>query len=112
MTDTPLHELYNNYNSKKRQDVKGALHGTVSVNTRLAEKHFITEATASRSDITEDVFEKLTKIEEIMGKSSVKSYLQKAYMEKLAELQELKTTFKQKTRAQKEDEIINDIIGG
>lgn len=112
MTDTPLHELYNNYNSKKRQDVKGALHGTVSVNARLAEKHFITEAPALRSDITEDIFEKMTKIEEIMGKSSVNNYLNKAYMEKLAQLQELKTTFKEKTRAQKEDEIINDIIGG
>lgn len=112
MTDTPLHELYNNYNSKKRQDVKGALHGTVSVNTRLAEKHFITEAQTTRSDITVDIFEKMTKIEEIMGKSSVNSYLQKAYMDKLATLQELKATFKEKTRAQKEDEIINDIIGG
>ena len=110
MTDTPLHELYNNYNSKKRNEVKSALHSTVDINTKLAENHYITEAPSLRSDITEEVFNKLTKIEEIMEKCSVNQYLQKAYMEKLAELQTLKTEFKEKARANQDKEIIDDMI--
>lgn len=112
MTDTPLHELYNNYNSKKRQDVKGALHGTVSVNKRLAEQHVITESDTTRSDITENVFEKLTRIEEILGKRDLSKYLKQNYINKMTELQQLKTSFKEATKTNSEEEIVNDIIGG
>ena len=112
MTDTPLHELYNNFNSKKRTDIKDALHGTVSVNNRLLEKHIISEPESTREEINSNVFDVLTNIENIIAQRDICMYLQQNYVSKTAELQQLKNSVKEAAKANKDDEIVNDIIGG
>ena len=112
MTDTPLHELSNNYNSKARNKVKEALHGTVSVNKRLSEQHVITEPETTRAEIDKEIFEKMSKIQDILSKSAQSNYLKQLYVAKTSELHLLKQNLKESVNAVQEEDIVNDIIGG
>lgn len=112
MTDTPLHILYKNNTEWPRNAVKRATHETCNLNTGLAEKHFFSEPEASRENITETVFDTLTKIEELLAKKDLNKYLQQFYVSKNVELQQLKNSLRDATKTISEEDFINDVIGG
>lgn len=111
MSDTTLHSLYNNFNSKPRQDIHSVLQGANFVNVALAEKHVIQEPDSTRNNITRTVFEKMTQIENIQAQSAISNYLGATYVQKNSELQALKQNLKDSTHT-KDDDMINDLIGG
>lgn len=112
MTDTPTHDLVLNFNSKSRYDVHGAVQGIHKVDIALAQKHIFQESPSTQKDITKEVFDKLTKINDITEKSATSAYLGSLYMLKTAEMQGLKTQLNGLVTSRDNDEIINDLIGG
>lgn len=110
MSDTSLHALYNIYNSKPRSDVQGAVRDTARVNKELAEKHFIMEPDSSRKDVTREIFDKMTNIEIVKGKSELKNYLGDIYVQKSSLLNQVKSTLKETIKSNNNEEFINDMI--
>ena len=95
MKDTVLHKIFNVVNSQPRKNINVVVHGIGNINTELAIKSIIQEKETEKNNIDNFVFERMTKIESILGKSELNVLLRKYCMLKTAELQSVKDEIKE-----------------
>lgn len=112
MTDTPLHAYSTTFNSKPRYDVPGATQGAHQIYTYLSKEHIIQEQPSSQNDITQSVFEKLTKITQIQEKAGVAKELNINYVKYQATLQSLKAQLNEEVTSKANANIVKDVLGG
>lgn len=83
-----------------------------SVNVRMERQHYIQESPSTQRDITEPVFNKLTNVNELIEKKDLAKYLRSLEIQKMSELQNLKTRLNELVTSKNNNEIVNDLIGG
>lgn len=110
--DTVLHKIYNIVNSQPRKNVTGVANGLAGVMKSLSQNHIIKESETTRTNVDSEVFEKMSKVEDIISKSSIAVSLDQYYVSQRAEVQNVRNAIKSITSSEKTDEIVNDIIGG
>ena len=112
--DGTMHKLGNLINMLSRKAVSQAARNVNDVNNALAEKAVIVEPQTSRADISQTIFDRLTKIEDIIAKSKLNGYYKNAYVSKTVTLQELKNRFKALTQENRNENenVVDEMIGG
>lgn len=108
-----LQKLYIAINGKPRGSVPSAVQMVAEINNKLAEIHAIQESQSLRDSVTRTTFDRLSKIEEIQGKSQESVCLSKVWVRRKSEVQSLKQTLQEeKTRRGQENDVVKDLIGG
>lgn len=112
MKDSPTHELFNGINSIPKDNINSALQKVNSVNMRLAKENIITEPETSRAQITENTFDKMTIIENIITQSDTNNTLKSLHIDRSTKAQKLKAELNAVVKNKTNEEIVNDVIGG
>lgn len=108
--DSPLHKSLNCINSIPRNAVGEATRRVDCIIKDVADKHVIVEPENSRSNVTKEVFDKMTLVESVIAKRDESVYLGNKRLQLTSELQQVKNEVKEATRSKTNDEIVNDMI--
>lgn len=100
-------------NGGPRGNVSRVVQMFAEINNKMSEIHAIQESQSLRDNVTRAIFERLSKIEEIQGKSQESVYLSRVWVRRKSEVQSLKQTLQEeKTRRGQENDDVKDLIGG
>lgn len=111
-TNRPLNACSTVVNSRKKNEVSDVVQALSNIYNYLEKKHIIQEQPSSQNDITQSVFEKLTRITQIQEKAGVAKELNINYVKYQATLQSLKAQLNEAVTSKANDDIVNDVLGG